>query len=144
MGDSFGGWRFWSRNYQVANLMAHFARVDENNTVVEVIVISNDDLLDENGVEQETLGVVVCHSLFGAETTWIQTSYNNNFRKKYAGVGDQFVSDADLFYNPVAPYPSWSLDENYDWQPPTPMPDDGKPYVWDEPTLSWVELTLPE
>ena len=123
--------------------MAHFAQLDENNIVTQVVVISNDDLLDENGVEQEALGIAVCRAIFGDNTTWAQTSYNNNFRKQYAGIGHEFVADADLFYNPVAPFPSWSLDENYDWQAPTPMPDDGKLYGWDEDSLTWVEVTPP-
>lgn len=124
--------------------MAHFAELDANNIVTRVIVVSNDDLLDGDGVEQESLGVAVCRAICGADTTWVQTSYNNNFRKQYAGIGDKYVPDADLFYNPVSPFPSWSLDSNYDWQPPTPMPDDGKPYYWDEPTLAWVEIVVPE
>ena len=124
--------------------MAHFGQLDENNIVVQVIVISNDDLLDENGVEQETLGVAVCKAIFGDDTAWAQASYNNNFRKQYANIGDKFVADADLFYNPVSPYPSWTLDDNYDWQPPTPKPDDGKPYDWDEDSLTWVEVPTEE
>jgi hypothetical protein len=124
--------------------MAHFAELDANNIVQRVIVISNADIIDGDGVEQETLGIQVCHNIYGADTTWVQTSYNNNFRKRYAGVGDKFVADADLFYNPVAPYPSWSLDENYDWQPPTPMPDDGNLYIWDEDSLTWVEIPTEE
>jgi len=121
--------------------MAHFAELDSTNTVQRVIVISNDDLLDSSGVEQETLGINVCKSIFGPNTKWVQTSYNGNFRKKYAGIGDIYVPEADLFYTPVATFPSWSLDENYDWQPPTTKPSDGKRYYWDEPTLAWVEIT---
>jgi len=120
--------------------MAHFAQLDDNNTVVQVIVVSNADLLDENEVEQETLGVAVCQSIFGNDTTWVQTSYNGNFRKQYACVGDTFVSDADVFYTPVAPFPSWTLDENYDWHAPTPKPEDGKLYLWNEDSLTWVEI----
>ncbi len=120
--------------------MAHFAELDTNNIVTRVIVVSNDDLLDENGVEREALGVAVCRAICGADTTWVQTSYNNNFRKQYAGIGMKYEADANLFYNPVSPFPSWVLDENFDWQPPTPMPDDGKFYNWDEDSQSWVEL----
>ena len=122
--------------------MAHFAELDNNNIVQRVIVISNDDIVDSGGVEQESLGIAVCQAVTGGGT-WVQTSYNGNFRKKYAGVGDKFLSDANLFYNPVSPFPSWSLDENYDWQPPTPMPDDEKFYRWDEDSLSWIEIVLP-
>lgn len=124
--------------------MAHFAQLDDNNNVIQVVVISNDDLLDEAGAEQEALGLAVCHSIFGAETNWVQTSYNNNFRVRFAGIGMKYEPEADLFYDPVSPFPSWSLDELYDWQPPTPKPDDGKLYYWDEPTLAWVEITVPE
>jgi len=122
--------------------MAHFAQLN-NNIVTQVIVISNADLLDENGVEQETLGIQVCRNIFGPDTNWAQTSYNGNFRKKYAAIGDAYSPDANVFYNPNPPYPSWTLDANYDWQPPTPKPDDGKEYVWDEPTLAWIEVTSP-
>ena len=124
--------------------MAHFAELDQDNIVTRVIVISNADIVDGDGVEQEALGVAVCRAICGAETNWVQTSYNSNFRKQYAGVGDEFVPDANLFYNPVGPYPSWVLDENFDWQAPTPMPDDGKPYSWDEDSLSWVEIVVPD
>lgn len=124
--------------------MAHFAELDTNNIVTRVIVVSNDDLLDENGVEQETLGVAVCRAICGPDTTWVQTSYNNNFRKQYAGIGMKYEADADLFYNPVSPFPSWTLDANYDWQPPTPMPDDANAYFWDEDSLAWVEVPAKE
>jgi hypothetical protein len=117
--------------------MAHFARLDENNIVTEVIVISNDDLLDENGVEQEALGVAVCEQVAGAGP-WIQTSYNGNFRKKYAAIGDTYQPDAEVFYSTISPYPSWSLDENYDWKAPVPYPTDGQEYSWDEENLQWV------
>lgn len=124
--------------------MAHFAELDANNIVTRVIVVSNADIVDGDGVEQEALGVAVCRAICGAETNWVQTSYNSNFRKQYAGVGMKYEATADLFYNPVGPYPSWELDENFDWQAPTPMPDDGKPYSWDEDSLSWVEIVAPD
>jgi hypothetical protein len=124
--------------------MAHFAQLDENNCVVQVVVISNDDLLDGNGVEQESIGATVCQNIFGAGTRWVQTSYTGKTRKKYAGVGDKFDPVADVFYSPNAPFPSWVLDANCDWRPPTPMPDDGKPYVWDEDSLTWVGVPTEE
>jgi hypothetical protein len=121
--------------------MAHFAELDANNIVQRVIVISNADIVDGDGVEQESLGIAVCQAVTGGGT-WVQTSYNNNFRKKYAGVGDKFVFDANLFYNPVGPYPSWVLDDNYDWQPPTPQPEpvEGSYWVWNEETVSWDSI----
>lgn len=120
--------------------MAHFAQIDENNIVLQVVVISNADLLDNKGKEQESIGIQVCKSIFGADTNWVQTSYNGNFRKKYAGIGDKYDSSADVFYWPTAPFPSWTLDSNYEWQPPIPRPEDGKIYEWVESSLSWVEF----
>lgn len=124
--------------------MAHFAQLDTNNLVTQVIVVSNADLIDDNGNESENLGIQVCRNIFGNDTTWVQTSYNNKFRKKYAGLGDKYDVTGNVFYNPNPPYPSWVLDANYDWQPPTPRPDDGKLYEWDETTLAWIEVTFPE
>lgn len=81
--------------------MAHFARV-EDNIVREVIVVNNDVLKDENGVEQEAIGVAFCQSLYGENTEWIQTSYNGNFRGKYAGSGDKYDPVKDEFVSPIA------------------------------------------
>lgn len=78
--------------------MAHFARV-EDNIVREVIVVNNDVLKDANGVEQEAIGIAFCKSLYGDNTEWIQTSYNGNFRGKYAGSGDKW--DGENFISPV-------------------------------------------
>lgn len=115
--------------------MAHFAKLDEQNTVLGVFVISNDDLLDENGIEQEALGIAVCEQIFG-DGVFIQTSYNNTFRKHFACVNGSYDPQLDVFIAPQ-PYPSWTLDENKDWQPPVPKPD-GQYYEWDETTVSWV------
>lgn len=114
--------------------MAHFAELDENNVVLRVIVVHNNDCLDESGNESEVVGIAFCQSLFGGN--WKQTSYNANFRKNYAGVGFTYDSVRDAFIRPQT-FPSWTLDENCNWQPPLPMPDDGKMYYWDEPTVSW-------
>jgi len=114
--------------------MAHFAELDNSNTVLRVTVVHNNELL-VNGVEVEQVGIDFCHNLLGG--TWIQTSYNNNIRKQYAGIGYKYDSVADVFIVPK-PYPSWTLDENHDWQPPTPRPEDGM-WSWNEETLSWVE-----
>lgn len=123
--------------------MAHFAELDNSNNVIRTIVISNADILDENGIEQEHLGVAICVTVAGSGT-WKQTSYNNNFRKMFATPGMKYAADKDVFYNPTGPFPSWVLDSNYDWQPPTPYPNDGKLYRWDEPTLAWIEVVSPE
>ena len=116
--------------------MAHFAQLD-GDTVTQIIVVANEDTADEDGNEVEAIGVAFCKNLLGG--TWVQTSYNNNFRKQYAGIGYTYDSDADVFIDPQ-PFPSWSLDENYDWQPPTPYPDDGDFYGWDEENQTWKRL----
>ena len=122
--------------------MAHFAQLDENNVVTQVIVVANEELLLD-GVENETKGIMFCKSLLGEDTRWVQTSYNSNFRKNYAGIGMSYDPIADYFYAPQ-PYPSWTLDANANWQAPTPMPvEEGKLFVWNEETLSWNELVLP-
>ncbi len=110
--------------------MAHFARI-ENSLVTEVLVVSND--LEHRGAD------FLANDL-GLGGTWIQTSYNNNFRKQYAGIGYTYDAVNDVFIAPQ-PYPSWSLDRNFDWQPPTPRPEEGFWY-WDEDSLSWLEQSL--
>ena len=122
--------------------MAHFAQLDENNLVTQVIVVANEELLLD-GVENETKGIMFCKSLLGDDTRWVQTSYNGNIRKNYAGIGYTYDPVADHFFAPQ-PYPSWTLDSDAKWQAPTPMPvEEGKFFTWDEPTLSWVEVVLP-
>lgn len=116
--------------------MAHFAELGLNNTVLRVIVIHNIELLDENGVEQENLGADFCRGLFGG--TWVQTSYNGNMRKNFAGTGFTYDSQRDAFIAPK-PFDSWVLNEDTcRWEAPVPMPEDGV-YVWDEATVSWIE-----
>ena len=75
--------------------MAHFAELDDKNYVLRVVVVDNDDLLDENGQESEAKGIARCQELFGGK--WVQTSYNANFRFKYAGVGDYYDEELDRF-----------------------------------------------
>ena len=106
--------------------MAHFAEIDSSNTVLRVIMVAD---------EHEANGAEWCHDLLGG--TWVQTSYNHNIRKQYAGVGFTYDADADVFIAPQ-PYPSWILDSAHDWQPPTAMPTDDKMYVWNEDDLEWV------
>ena len=118
--------------------MAHFAELGMDNIVQRVIVVHNNELLDENNDEQESLGVAFCNGLFGG--TWVQTSYNGNIRKNFAGVGFTYDSTRDAFIAPK-PYPSWVLNEDTcRWEAPTPMPTDapeGQQYRWDEDTTSW-------
>jgi hypothetical protein len=114
--------------------MAHFTKLDENNIVLEVNVVNN-EVLDPNNEEESGLAFLIEWS--GGHTNWKQTSYNGNFRKQYAGIGYSYDPVADVFIAPQ-PFLSWSLDENFDWQPPTPRPEEGL-WLWDEATLTWVE-----
>ena len=120
--------------------MAHFAELDENNVVLRIIVVANPVLLDENGEEQEELGKTFCEELFGGK--WIQTSYNNNFRKLYAGVGFTYNAETDSFVPPKI-YPSWVMGEDGNWKAPVDYPDDGKIYMWSEEGGEWVLHTGP-
>ncbi|CAB5194476.1 hypothetical protein UFOVP177_12 [uncultured Caudovirales phage] len=117
--------------------MAHYAQIDENNIVTQVIVIDNKDTADANGIEKEYIGAAFCERLFGG--TWKQTSYNGNIRKNYAGIGYSYNADIDAFVAPK-PYASWTLDANAQWQAPTAMPTDGKMYSWNEESQTWVEV----
>lgn len=115
--------------------MAHYAKLDENNIVINVIVVNNEDEM-LNGVESEEKGIAFCQNLTG-HSNWKKTSYNGNIRKNYAGIGSRYDPELDAFVAP-RPFPSWYLDANARWQPPTPRPSGRQPYVWDEPSLSWV------
>jgi hypothetical protein len=110
--------------------MAHYAFLDENSIVTEVITgIDETELIE--GLDTETW-----YGNFRGQVCK-RTSYNHNMRKQYAGIGYTYNPVADVFISPQ-PYPSWSLDENYDWQAPKPRPEEGLWY-WDEATLSWIE-----
>lgn len=117
--------------------MAHYAQIDDNNVVTQVIVIDNKDTADANGVEKEYIGAAFCERLFGG--TWKQTSYNGNIRKNYAGIGYTYQADIDAFV-PPKPYASWTLNANAQWQAPVAMPTDGAMYSWDEATTSWIKI----
>ena len=128
--------------------MAHFAELDENNIVKQVIVVHNNELLDENGDESEAKGIAFCQSLFGGN--WVQTSYNGSIRKTFAGIGYTYDPINDHFFAP-RPYPSWVLNSDAHWGPPVPMPVNPytpdqeaywlePTYQWDETTLSWIEV----
>ncbi len=122
--------------------MAHFAQLDDDNVVLQVIVVNNNDCKDAEGNESETAGVAFCKSLLGENTRWKQTSYNANIRKNYAGIGYLYDPIRDAFISPK-PFASWLLDEaTCQWKPPVEKPQDGKIYQWDEPTISWIEITL--
>ena len=142
--------------------MAHFAQLDSNNFVTQVIVVNNSDIIDSNGDEIESIGVAFCQKLLGADTNWKKTSYNNNIRGNYAGIGYTYmenvatlgVGSTDIFIRPQ-PYPSWTLSTSAaEWIPPatpgaapaltTSESDAGKVYVWNEsnynsdPATAWV------
>ncbi len=105
--------------------MAHFAKIDSSNVVTEVIVAEK-DFINSGQV--------------GDEFLWVQTSYNNNFRKNFAGIGSIYDKTRDAFYS-QQPYTSWTLDESTcQWEAPVAYPDDGKRYYWDEATTNWKEM----
>jgi len=124
--------------------MAHFAEIDSDNVVVRVLVVPDD---------QEDRGQDFLANDLGLGGTWVQTSYNGNFRKTYAGVGYKYDVVNDVFIAPQ-PYPSWTLDANFDWQPPVPYPQpdpdaqqlaenlgiapSATAYTWDEQSQSWI------
>ena len=131
--------------------MAHFAELDENNVVVRVTVVDNSHVPSDKHVDGETW----CKNFFNQpDTTFKQTSYNANFRKQYAGIGDTYAATKDVFIKPK-PHASWTLDSDNDWQAPLTRPDDcmikdpengTKAYTWDESayqgdnTKGWVEV----
>lgn len=116
--------------------MAHFAQLDENNVVTQVIVVHNNELMD-NGVESEAKGIEFLVNWSGGYTNWKQTSYNGNMRKNYAGLDYTYDVQRDAFIPPQL-YPSWTLDEaTCNWNPPVPYPTDGQQYLWNELTQVW-------
>jgi hypothetical protein len=109
--------------------MAHFAKI-ENGTVTQVIVVDNAH--EANG--QEYLNSI------GLEGTWIQTSYNEKFGKKFAAIGDTYVASTGIF-KPSKPFASWKFnEESWSWNPPKPYPTDGKEYFWNEEVKDWAEV----
>ena len=142
--------------------MAHFAKLDANNVVTQVIVVANQDTADSSGAETESIGVAFCQKLMGADTNWKQTSYNDTFRGNYAGIGYTYmtgqatlgVASTDIFIA-QKPHPSWTVGVNTaQWFPPDDAPDApaltdderaaGKNYEWNEvayqsdPATAWV------
>jgi len=110
--------------------MAHYAYIDDDSFVVTIIVGKDqNELID--GLDPET------YYAQGTPYRVKRTSYNNRIRKQYAGIGYRYDDEADVFIAPQ-PFPSWSLDSNFDWQPPKPRPEGF--YYWDENQLDWVEI----
>lgn len=112
--------------------MAHYAFLDANNVVTEVITGVHEDQLVKGKTPEQF------YSTFRNQPC-VRTSYNGNIRKQYAGIGFTYDEVRDEFVAPQ-PYASWTLDENNDWQPPTPMPSTGGPYRWSEEDLEWVAI----
>jgi hypothetical protein len=112
--------------------MAHYAFLDDNNIVTEVIAGKDETELIDGLTPEEWYG-----NYRGQRC--VRTSYNHNIRKQYAGIGYSYNEVGDVFVVPQ-PFPSWSLDANYDWQAPIDYPADGKDYLWDEANRVWVEL----
>ena len=129
--------------------MAHFVELNPQNIVIRGVVVGNKDCLDEYGVESETVGIMFCRTLFGADTVWKQTSYNTYgnvhslggrpFRKNYAGIGYFYDQNMDAFI-PPKPYPSWNLNtETCLWEAPVlkPANTDSKVFMWNEEQQIW-------
>lgn len=114
--------------------MAHFAKLDNDNIVLEVIVVNNDVLDPE---DEEASGIVFLTEWSGGYTNWKQTSFNGTFRRNFAGINYFYDVVNDAFIAPQ-PYPSWILDDNFKWQAPKPLPNQGL-WFWDESEGEWVE-----
>lgn len=123
--------------------MAHFAQLDANNKVVNVTVINNSDIIDENGNENEQMGIELCKKIYPRAVKFVQCSYNGNFRKNHASIGGTYDEQRDAFIF-IKPYPSWILNETTcRWEPPVAYKwngEDGKHYSWDEDICDWVEI----
>lgn len=117
--------------------MAHFAKLDSDNIVTQVLVVANEVLLETDGTESELKGKQFLNSLFGT-ATWKQTSYNGTIRKNYAGVGYNYDPTRDAFI-PPKPFASWVLNETTClWEAPAAYPADGNIHTWDESSYQWV------
>ena len=116
--------------------MAHFAKIGLNSKVIQVVKVNNNELLDSNGVEQESIGIDFLTKLTGW-AIWKQTSYNSNIRKNYAGKGYIYDEDRDAFI-PKKPFNSWLLNETTcQWEAPVAYPTDGQYYTWNETIVNW-------
>lgn len=122
--------------------MAHFVSLNQNNKVLNVFRIANEDMLNEKGEEVEALGILKCEELFGPGK-YLQTSYEGNFRVRFAGMGDFYDETLDAFIPPKV-FDSWIFNNlTYDYDPPVPKPTDVTPtkdYIWNEETKTWDEI----
>ena len=120
--------------------MAHFCKLGVGNIVEQVVVVNNEVITDNDGNEQEQLGIDFLNNLYGTRDVWKQTSYNNNFRKNFAGINFKYDQTRDAFI-PPKPYNSWILNEDTClWEAPIPYPEDNKNYNWNETNQTWVEI----
>jgi len=120
--------------------MAHFAKVNNENIVEEILVINNNVILDDDGIESELKGREFLIATFGS-SLWVQTSYNGTIRKNYAGIGYTYDTIRDSFIPPI-PHDSWNLnEETCQWESPTLYPTDGRDYTWNEDETEWVLFT---
>jgi len=116
--------------------MAHFAKLDENNIVTEIVVLNNEVILKADGTESEYKGKVFLNQLFG-NANWVQSSINCSFRKNHATIGSFYDEEKDAFIYPK-PYESWVLNlATCRWEPPIPRPTEGGHYGWNEETQTW-------
>jgi hypothetical protein len=116
--------------------MASFAKIGLSSKVIEVLSVNNEVLKDSNGVEQESIGIDFLTKLTGYPL-WVQTSYNSNFRKNFAGVGMTYDESRNAFISPK-PFNSWILNETTCcWEAPIAKPNDSNIYFWNEQNLSW-------
>ena len=120
--------------------MAHFAKLDNDNVVVDVIVVADEDCQDTDGNESEAVGISFLQGLFGEDTNWKQTSYNDNIRTRYARIGGMYDAEKDAFIHPQ-PFASWTLNtDSLDWESPVSLPAAAEttPHYWDEDNQQWV------
>ena len=125
--------------------MAHFARL-EDNIVTDIVVVDNEDIIGADGNESEDVGIVFLKDMFGQDTVWKQTSYNDNIRHRYASIGDTYNADIDAFVCPK-PFASWTMNsENGEWEPPIERPPDTETHyhLWDEENQLWVQSSFVE
>ncbi len=121
--------------------MAHYAELNATNTVIGVQVVVNEVITDDDGNEQEQVGIAFLTHLNGGVGWYKQTSYNGTFRKNFAGIGYTYDSTRDAFI-PPQPYPSWTLnEETCQYESPVPYPTDDKRYTWNEDTTNWKEVS---
>lgn len=122
--------------------MAHFAKLDNNNIVIEVNSVNN-NVLDLN--DEENSGIAFLTEWSNGYSNWKQTSYNKNFRVNYAGVGYKYDPDFDVFIAPQ-PYPSWKLNyTTFQWEAPVAKPEDIEGYIWkwSEYNKEWIQVAIP-